>query len=343
MAVAVTAAGVDTWSPCWYISPHSNAADWLDQLATVQTARGSLLPDAIEGHRVGWNRGVGMLYAEGHPGEGLLSPDSLPDALARLTGAMVAHGVPVPNGLTADVWMGPGDQPCREDGFAGIRRLDATVDIATDSTAEGVAVLAGVAAIARDAPRGQAVVHWSPGSEGFVETVYFRGHGGGKVLGRWYDKGVESGTARRGRLVRPEDQRRYVKGNRRDVGELTSEYVRGQFHQRFAPLWRASKGVTVAGPIVIAEKLDAAVQAGEITAAAAERVAGHLLLSAVQDRAADRDGPARQVGQRTARRRRAAARELGLILADGVLVEVEVDLHDVLERALDGVAWAPQG
>ena len=42
---------------------------------------------------------------------------------------------------------------------------------------------------------------------------------------------------------------------------------------------------------------------------------------------------------RAAATRRAAVRDLGLILADGVLQEVEVDLHDVLDQCMDGPAW----
>ncbi|HEV2821378.1 MAG TPA: hypothetical protein VGW11_12820, partial [Solirubrobacteraceae bacterium] len=41
----------------------------------------------------------------------------------------------------------------------------------------------------------------------------------------------------------------------------------------------------------------------------------------------------------TAQRRRRTARELGLVLADGVLQEVEVDLHDVLDQCMEAGAW----
>ena len=334
--VAVHAAGVDTWSPCWYVDRDSLAADWLDDLATVPTARGALLPEPIAGHRVGWNRAAGMLYAEGHPSpDGLCSPDRLPDRLGELVAGLLAADVPVPPGVTEDVWTA-GMGSVRESGFAGVRRLDSTVDLAVDSTAQGLAIMAGVAAVARDAPRCVAEVFFSADGSG-VETVYLRGSSGRKVLGRMYDKGRESASAPRGMLLRPEDQRRFVKGTRRDVGELTAPYVRERFAQRFYPLYQASKGVTVAGPIILAQKLADAVERGDLSAAQAERVAGHMLLSAAARRG--RGGVSRATGYR----RKALARELGLVLADGVVQEVEVDLHEVLERALDEPGWGAQG
>lgn len=334
MTCTVAQAGIDTWSPAWYVDPSSMAADMLDQLATVKAKRGDLLPDAVGEHRVGWIKPLGLLYAEGHPmPDRLCPPDALPRALSRLVRSLEDAGVPVPPGNTgADFYGADINHP----GFAGVRRLDATVDLAFPTGAEGLAALAGVAAVARGLTAGKADVIF--GQKGEVQTVYLLGHGEGRrVLGRWYDKGVEGGTAPRGQLVRPEDQRRFVKATRRDVTELDATYVRGKFHQRFMPLYRASKGVTVGGPIVMAEKLVEAVEAGELTMPQAEKVAGHLLLQA-SARARDRG-----VSRRTVYRRQAVVRELGLVLADGVLQEVEVDLHDVLERAMDEPAWGAQG
>lgn len=329
MSVSVAAAGIDTWSPCWYVDRDSLAGAWLDGIATVPTARGRLLPRPVLGHRIGWDRASGLLFADGHPSaDGLCSAGDLPAAFDGLVAAMLESGVPIPNGMTADVWLGAGDGGCREDGFAGLRRVDATLDLAVDSAAEGLGILAGVAAVTRDAPSSKAEVIWSDDGR-CVETVYLRGRGGKKVLGRWYDKGVESKTAGPGRLVRPEDQRRYVKGTRRSVEEYTAPYTRAKFHQRFLPLWQASKGVTVAGPIILAKKLAERVEAGDITPAQADDLAGFLVMEAVQ---VQRSG-------RTRRRRRAQVRELGLVLADGVLQEVEIDLHDVLDQVMDGGTW----
>lgn len=344
MSVTVQRAGVDTWSPCWYVTPESHAGRALTEQAVIRAARGALLPEPVAGHRIGWNPGAGMLYAEGHPSDGgLACPDDLPAIFESLVCEMREAGVPVPEGRAADVWDSHLDGADRDgsawamrcDGFAGVRRLDATVDLSVSDSSTGLAILAGVAAIARDVPRVKAEIFY--GLRGSVETVYFRGEGGKKVLGRWYDKGVESGVAEVGRLIRPEDQRRFVKGTRRGPEELHSGYVRGKFQKRFQALWQASKGITVGGPIVLAEKLAKAVEAGDITATQAERIAGHMVMDLVH-----RSSGAR-VSKATRNRRRRQARELGLVLGDGVLQEVEVDLHEVMTQAMDGAHWGANG
>jgi hypothetical protein len=335
----IAAAGIDSWSPAWYVDRESMAARMLDELAHVPAARGTLMPEAIAGHRIGWVASSGLLYAEGHPGgeEGLLSPDVLPEALQGVVDAMLAAGVPVPNGVARVASFGDdGALPDAdaEPGFAGVRRFDATVDLQCESRGRGLAILAGVAAVATSAPRAQAEVRFAKDGTGTVETVYLRGYSGVKVLGRWYDKGLESfGSGRRGLLVRAEDQRRFPKGHRRDVSELTGEYVRTKFCDRFLPLWQATKGVTVAGPLVLADKVAELVDEGELTARQAESLVGYLVLS---------KRGLRQ-GRSTVYSRRRRLRDLGLVVADGALEEVEVDLHEVLEQALDGGSWGAQG
>ncbi len=325
-------AGIDSWSPAWYVDRDSMAAQMLDDLAVVRASRGSLLPRPIAGHRVGWIRTHGLLYAEGHPSpDGLCPPGVLPEAFDRLQNALLEEGVPLPPGLSRDeCWPTPYQ---REGGFAGVRRVDATVDLQMPSRADGLAVLAGVAAMATAMPRSQAEVRYAKDGSGTVETVYLRGLSGVKVLGRWYDKGLESASAARGLLVRAEDQRRYSRAGRRTVGELTAEYVKTKFHERFYPLWRASKGVIVAGPLVLTDRMVDLVEAGEMTVAKAHRLAGFVVLAKHGVRQ-----PAR-----TARRYRSELRELGLVVADGAMEEVEVDLHEVLERALDGPTWGVEG
>lgn len=326
--VRVCSVGIDTWSPSWWLEPESAAARHLTALATERAARGRLLPEAIASHRIGWHGASGLLYAEGHPnGEGLARPAELPGALDRLELALLDAGVPLPVGRHGvDVY---GQQ---FEGFAGIRRLDSTCDLATESTAEGLAIMAGVAAVARELARTKANIWY--GQSGHIETVGLHGYGGGRLLGRFYDKGAESSTAAPGRLLRPEDQRRWGKRERRDVAELTGTYVRQQFVGRFAPLWHAAKGVTVGGPLILAGKLRELVDADELSAAQAETLAGHLVMQAV--------GLPGQSGS-TRRRRRAQLRRHGLVLADGVLQEVEVDLGQVLEACMDSEVWGAGG
>lgn len=338
-------AGIDTWSPCWYVDPDSMAAGIMNELATTPSGRGSLLPDAVLGHRVGWHRLSGMLYAEGHPGGdgALLVPDELPAALGDLEQALIAHGVPVPPGLAHE-----GSRIAQTDdldGFGGIRRCDATVDYRTSSRSEGLAILAGAAAVAATVPRAQASVRYAKDGSGSVETVYLHGCAGKRVLGRWYDKGLESfGLGRRGQLIRIEDQRRYPKGLRRGVDELTTGYCRHKLQERFLPMWKATKGVKVASVNVLGEKIADLAYEGEITWSAADYLAGYVFL----ERYGRRLGPDASEKQRAAldrmnRDRRKRLREHGLVHAQGAMEEVEVDLHAVMEQVMDEAAWTPQG
>ncbi len=356
-------AGIDSWSPCWYVDRDSTAAGMLDELASVPAARGTLMPRPIAGHRVGWNRSAGMLYAEGHPsgampGEWsaepfvgsaqvlrvleheswLVPPGDLPVAYEGLVAALEGSGVPVPSSQWAsrpevgDEWeLLPGVEG--EPGFGGLRRCDSTVDLDTGSRSRGLAILAGVAAVATTTPRSQAEVRFAKDGSGSVETVYVRGYSGVKILGRWYDKGLESGLAARGERVRAEDQRRYPRGHRRGVHELEASYVRSKFQQRFYPLWQATKGVTVAGALVLADRLAELVEEGDVSPRQAEQLAGYIVMQK------------RGVRQKrsTTYSRRKQLRELGLVVADGALEEVEVDLHEVLEEALESPSWGACG
>lgn len=361
------AAGVDTWSPAWYVGQDTPAARALDGLATVPTRRGTLIAEPIAGHRVGWIPAVGLAYAEGHPsaalgGEGLLAPDRLPEALHGVWDACTDYGLLLPEGLPVDS-LRIGAVEVREDGrpgFAGVRRCDATVDLRFESKAEGLAFLQGVAAVGM--PRSKQAV-WRDGGGGWepiadearreafahgndeladgprevralaarpIETVAFYGLGGHKLMARVYDKGVESGSAGRGVLIRPEDQRRYVKGTRRGVEELSGTYVRNQFQRRFAPLWQASEGVTVGGSEAIAARLGELVDDGAITMRQAERIYAYAGL--------EEAGVWR--GSRYTRwRRRSELREVGIVLDELGLDQVEVELADVIEAALEAEAW----
>ena len=329
----VEAAGVDTWSICWYLQPDSKPWRAMEALATERGPRSRLLPDRVADHRVGWFPGTGLLFAEGHPNpDGLCRSDALPGAAESLSGSLADLGVVPPDWryrpLISDSYK-RGHDGC---GFAGIRRLDSTVDLSFDSSADGLAVLAGVAAL--PLPRVKTQVIREVGGRR-VETVYFRGSSGKRVLGRWYDKGLESGDAPRGRLVRPEDQRRFPKEARLDLEAVASStYVRDAFVQRFSPLWRAAKGIKVGGVIELAYRLAELQDEGVISPGEAKRIAGHLVLDAAD---------AQRQSRSTCYADRADARRHGLVLADGVLDEVEVDLGDVLEQALDSEAWGAEG
>lgn len=229
----VAAAGIDTWSPCWYVEPESKAARAMEALATVPTKRGRFIPDSIDGHRVGWFPRSHLVVAEGHPGGEVLGlPAELGVALRRLESATRDVGVPLPTAKSRVRW---GDG-ARRPGLAGIRRLDATVDVELPAD-EGRALLTCMAALAP--PRLASVVHRETGGRA-VETVSWQGSRG--KLARVYDKGIEANSAPRGTRLRLEAQYRWPADHRRDPAEMTASYVRDKFAGRFAPLWRATKG-----------------------------------------------------------------------------------------------------
>jgi hypothetical protein len=84
----------------------------------------------------------------------------------------------------------------------------------------------------------------------------------------------------------------------------------------------------------VAERLRELQDKGVVTPGEAKAVAGHLLLDTAD---------AHQQSRTTVYRDRARARELGLVLADGVTEEVEVDVHAALEQALEADGWYAAG
>lgn len=304
----------------------------MEALATVPAPRSRLLQDKVAGHRVGWFPGSRMLFAEGHPSpDGLCKSDQLPIALEELTESLRDLGIMASahrnvRPLHPDVPVTGGV------GFGGVRRLDTTVDLGFDQAAEGLAALAGVAAL--PLPRVKTKVIREVGGRR-IETVYFHGSAGRSVLGRWYDKGVESGDAARGMHVRPEDQRRFAKDARLPVDVVAqASFLRDTFVKRFEPLWRAAKGVKVGTDHELGERLIELQEQGEVSSREAVTLAGHLLLDSCE---------AQRQSRSTHYRHRGRCRDLGLVLADGVSDPVEVDLGEICERAMDSGAWGAEG
>lgn len=327
-------AGIDTWSVCWYLQEGSPGARAMEALATRPAKRSVLIEGDVAGHVVGWFPGSRLLFAEGHPStQGLCKASELPGALDAVTEGLADLGI-LPPGIALVPVAGPAgpNRVLGGVGFGGVRRLDATVDLRFDNGSEGLAALSGVAAL--PLPRVKTQTIREVGGRR-IETVYLRGSSGKTVLGRWYDKGVESRSAARGQHVRPEVQRRFAKDARLPVDVIAqTSYVRDAFVKRFEPLWRASKGVKVAGHSELTQRVIELVETGDISAVKAQRMIGHLVLDGN-----DRDPRP----ESTARRHRAECRDHGLVLADGVLDEVEVDLSEVLEQAMESEAWGAQG
>lgn len=326
-------AGIDTWSLGWYLGEDSAPARAMKSLATQPVSRGRVIPDEIAGHRVGWFPGSRLLFAEGHPLEdGLAGSSDLPGAAERLSGALNDFGILPPTYRLAPLENGRGDvlPVIGGTGFAGIRRFDSTVNRAFDRGVEGVLVLSGLAQVAM--PRCKTHVIRETGGRR-VETVYHVGYGGKSVADRIYDKGIESRTAPRGEFVRFECQNRYTKEARPGLEAVCdATYVRGKFVNRFEPLWKASKGVVVGKNEKLAIRLGELVDEGVLSITEARSIAGHLLLDSVgvEESRMQRQGYWKQ---------RARARDQGLVLAEGVDTDVDVDLSQVLESVFDSECW----
>lgn len=247
---------------------------------------------------------LSLLAVEGHPTPGALCPaDRLGDAYEEVTKLL-------------DCEVGSYD-------FMGVSRLDSTATNVFGRGQEGIAFLQGFAAL--DWPRRKPEVIGKP-----PETVYLIARiGRGKKLARAYDSGLLRGTHGRGEAIRLEDQGRFAAGARPTL----DVDPRARFHRRFVPLWQSMKGVRVASLPVLTEAVAAQLSSGEITRGQAERMTGFLHLETA-------GAPCER---RTWYRRRRELRARGLVVADGFLERVEVDVGSVLEAALESPAWGAQG
>src|SRR3954463_13002263 len=320
MALRASAAGVDTWAPAWRVTPDSAHARHLEALCSIPSARGGkLMAQPVAGHRILFWPASGLLKAEGHPTEHGLAPvRSLPAALDRLHDALDVAGVEPPRSGRKFV------RHRESQGFAGLRRIDLTVDLRADDRDEGRQLLAAFEAAARSSGH-HAPTYGRPGKPG--ATVYVAGEGG--VLGRWYDKGVESGSAAPFRLIRPEAQWRFA--NERGPEDLDELGDVAAMRDRFAKRWGPwCRGRIVVGDMTeLGRKLAEAVEAGRITPAEARRIAGYL----VMEPHGIHDAP------RTRQRLRAEAAGFGFHLVDGVLEPLEVDLGAALDEAEQLDPW----
>jgi hypothetical protein len=129
-------------------------------------------------------------------------------------------------------------------------------------------------------------------------------------------------------LIRPEAQCRYPKGSRRDVEELTTDYVRQQFRRRLAPLWEAAQGVRLGSQAASIERVREALERGELSRSRARSLVGYIVLAAS-------DVP--QGARRTRYELDRDCRRLGLGFANGEGDE-SVDLGAILEECLDSDA-----
>jgi len=304
----VAAAGVDTWSPCWYAAPGSPLGRAIQALATQRTRFASLMPESVQGYRVGWFPESRLVFAEGRPcDEELVVASDLPRAMRRLRRALGDLGLPlvgVPN--------------------AGVRRLDVAADLWTDSAAEGLALLECVGAAAPST--GKVVVYRA---ERCIESVSFK-TSAGRTRGRLYDKGAQLGRAPRGRWLRFEAQWRFPRGARPALEGLSAEVLRGRFWSRFESLWQAAGGFRFGGLGAVGDRIEAAVRSGQLLPSRARSIAGYLLLSA---------SGIPQGARRTTYELERECRELGLSVSLLAGVDRRIDVASVLEECLATEKW----
>ena len=304
----VVAAGIDTWSPCWYAAPRSPLAQAMRALATHRTRIAWLVPEPVDGYRVGWFAEPGLVFAEGHPaGEGLCAAAELMPARHRLYRAVEDLGIPLASG---------------DDG--GLRRLDVAADLWTDSPVEGLAFLECVSAASPGA--GKLATYRA---DRCVESVFIKSRAD-RTLARLYDKGAQSGMAPRGRWLRLEAQWRLPHGSRLAVDELDAELLRERFARRFAPLWQAAEGFCLGGLEAVGERIEAAVRSGQLLPSRARSIAGYLVLAAAG---------IPQGAKRTTFELERECRQLGLSVSLVESGERRVDVATVLDECLSPQAW----
>jgi hypothetical protein len=305
----VAAAGVDTWSPCWYAEPGSPLGRAIRALATQRTKFACLLPEMVEGYRIGWFPEARLVFAEGRPrGDGLVAAVDLPGAMRRLRRSLSDLGLPL-GGVVS----------------GGIRRLDVAVDLWTDSGPEGLALLECIGNAALGS--GKLAVYRSGRC---IESVSLKTRSG-KTQGRLYDKGIQRGRAPRGRWLRFEAQWRFGRGARPMLEQLDGSALRNCFWRRFEPLWSAAGGMRFGGPGAVAERLEAAVHSGQLLPSRARSIAGYLLLSV---------SGIPQGARRTTYELERECRELGLSVSLLEGVDRRIDAAAVLEECGRAEKWS---
>jgi hypothetical protein len=267
-----------------------------------------LVPEKVDGYRIGWFREHGLVFAEGRPGaDGLTSAAELPEALRSLEGSVENLGIPVGSGSSA-----------------GLRRLDVAVDLWMDSAVEGEAFLECVGGASLGA--GKLVAYRASRR---VESVLVKTRAN-RTKARLYDKGVETGRAPGGRWIRLEAQWRFPRTGRPPVGQLGGSVLRDRFARRFDSLWQAAEGVRVGGYEVVSERLGEAVAAGRLAPSRARSIAGYLVLRAAG---------VPQGAARTEYELDRDCRELGLSIAIGTASTRYFDAATVLDECFRAEVW----
>jgi hypothetical protein len=339
--------GVDTWKPIWYVEPDGREARWFTEHRRANLGEGGfVLADKIAEHRVGFDPVHSLVWAEGHPAPGALAKASqLRPAYEHLRTELDVNGVPLPAGRTRTVisrarretgrgapaaWTG-----FKSPGEAGFARLDVTADFETPTQLYGLEWLKALSAIQFSQGRARPY-----GAHNMWETIVVPSNSAkaNRILGRVYDKGLESNAAPRGRLLRAEDQRRFNAERRRGVEAIDAAFLCDRWHRRFRHFEQANEEggqmVTVADPITICALIQSRIESGELDPLKGERLVATVVLDYIA-------GNQRRGDRVTLWRRRRELRELGLVTDAGLLTagQTEINVSEPFELASQPTLW----
>lgn len=291
----------------------------------------SWVTDALTGARVGLTRsptGALLLWCEGRLAA-LCTGDVADHSLA--SPALLEDGAQRASALATRLGLG-----ARDDAPVLVRRLDLAADLAFAKAVDGQAFLQAMAHL--DCPGYKRSPVHSAGGSG-IESVEWRTPKTFRVVHRCYDKGVESATAEPGRLVRLERQWWVPSSERVAPAALSDSDLAAHFAGPLRSWMQSGAQVTAVGPYdacsLLRERVGKPLTAGEagrlLTLRVAERMAGTIGVLGVY-------GDGWYGNRRTAQRRRAELRKVGIEFVTDLAPGVRIHVGRVLRAACD--AWS---
>jgi hypothetical protein len=288
------------------------------------------LTDPLSGSRVGLTRsptGVRLLWCEGRLAA-LCADDATNHDLAPPE--MLGEGAERANALARRLGLGlPEDAPVL------VRRLDLAADVSFVAGVDGRAFLQALAAL--DCPRyKRAPVHGA--GESGIENVQWRTPKSFRLVHRCYDKGVESASAPAGQLVRLEREWWVPSSERMEPAALAHYDLAEVFAGPLRSWVRSGASVMAVGPYdacrLLRERVGKVKLGGSsgrlLTLRVAERMAGTIGVLGVY-------GDDWYANRRTASRRRAELRKVGIEFVSDLARGVRIDVGTVLREACE--AW----
>lgn len=206
-----------------------------------------------------------------------------------------------------------------------VGRLDLAAELRFDDAADGLALLRAASLL--DVP--WAKTGTDGRKAGGLESVYFRAVRGRKVLGRMYDKGLESASCSAGELVRYERQVRWEKRHEPSLAEALQFRV-GDLYAQQLKSFMGERDLVVVPAVSGVDAIWRLEESGAIGCRLAERLTGYVMLRA--------SGRSDRLPARTRQRRERELRQIGLVIADDRAVDTRpVPLGCYLDALID--AW----